>query len=108
MKNELLKKPLPWVIGGVMVLVFFISRFSDVIIDWLWFTELGYDNIFWRLLFLKIILELVAGLLTFAFLRFNLHLAFRKAMSEREEGESGKKVNEIFSGEKYRVLPSLW
>jgi len=94
-----------WAIAALALVLFLLARFSGLIVDWLWFGDLGYPNVFRRLLLLKVGLGLIGGGVAFVFLGFNLHFAFQRALASdlRFEGN----VIELFPGERLRLPASL-
>lgn len=71
--------------------------------DWLWFKEIGYKTIFKTILATKIILGLIAGLITFGLIYLNLkiaqyltrHRTFFVPLKEREQINIKKYTNKI-------------
>jgi uncharacterized membrane protein (UPF0182 family) len=59
----------------VFVLLLFFRQAVGLYVDWLWFTEVGYTQVFTTSLTYKFILGLVAGLLVAAFLYVNVKIA---------------------------------
>jgi len=61
------------------VLIFFIIMVSSgavrLITDWFWFEQIGFENIFTTILITKILLGLIAGLISFGLIYLNLRLA---------------------------------
>jgi uncharacterized membrane protein (UPF0182 family) len=107
MNSRLLKHRFGWIVAATIIILFLLGRFSAVLVDWLWFAELGYKVVFRRLLLLRLALGAVAGLAAFVFLGFNLKVAFRRALAGGMRAESAGNVVEIFPGEKYRIPPPL-
>src|SRR6056297_1837369 len=103
-KGTSLKHLLSWTIAAVVLALFLLGRFSDIIVDWLWFTQMNYGQIFTRILLLKVSLAALAGAVAFLFLGFNLQVAFRRALTTELLAEDN--VIEVFPGERIRV-PSL-
>jgi len=65
-----------WIVGIIAFLSF--SLFSTVIafiVDWLWFSEIGYTEVFITSLLAKVILGLVVSIFAFLFLFINLRVA---------------------------------
>lgn len=63
----------------ILIIIFFFIFLSlvDLITDWFWFQEIGFENIFTTILGTKIILGLVVGLITFGLIYLNLKIASR-------------------------------
>jgi len=65
------------VVSGALILLMFLDRIVDLWADWLWFSEVGYTNVFGGLLRTKILLFLLFGLGMAVFIGGNLYLAYR-------------------------------
>ncbi|HVM21243.1 MAG TPA: UPF0182 family protein [Egibacteraceae bacterium] len=74
---------LPYVIGGVVLLIFLASRIATFYTDVLWYDMVGYAQVFWRALGARIGVGAVAGVLVAAVLIGNLLLARRLAPAYR-------------------------
>jgi len=90
-----------WTLAVVFLLLFLFGRFSNLIVDWLWFEELTYSVVFFRILALKISLGVVAGAAVFVFLGLNLHYALRRALATDLQAEDN--TIEILPDVKYRL-----
>jgi uncharacterized membrane protein (UPF0182 family) len=64
-------------IGAVVAIVFFFPGSSDLLTDWWWFREIGYQIVFTRALTTRVLLFLAAGGLTAGVLYLNLRVAQR-------------------------------
>ena len=62
------------VIVGLLIIG---PRFIDTYVNWLWFGELGYRSVFTTVLFTRLIVFLVAGLLVGAIVFAGMALAYR-------------------------------
>src|SRR6202008_893930 len=62
---------------GVIVLLLAGPRLIDAYVDWLWFGELGYRSVFTTVLFTRLVLFLVAGLLVGGLVFAGLALGYR-------------------------------
>ncbi len=67
---------LPLVLLGIVVLLG-LPAFAEFYTDWLWFRELGYEQVFIRSLTARSTITALAGFAAFAVLASNLALAFR-------------------------------
>ncbi len=76
-----------WIIIGFAVFLLF-SFLSDgilnVLTDWLWFGERGYQALFYKTILLQWGIGLTAGVLSFAFLFFNYRYALRQLGDPKE------------------------
>ncbi len=64
------------ILAAFLILVF-VPRLASFFADWIWFRQVGFENIFTTMLGTKITLGLLAGLFTFGFIYLNLKLACR-------------------------------
>ncbi len=62
---------------AAVVLLLVGPRFIDTYVDWLWFGELGYRSVFTTVLFTRVVVFLVVGLLVGAVVFAGLALAYR-------------------------------
>jgi uncharacterized protein len=60
---------------AIIVLLLFFRQAIDLYVDWLWFQEVGYSDLFTRILFSKSIVALGSGVLLGALVYFNLKAA---------------------------------
>lgn len=90
-----------WTLAVFFLFLFLFGRFSNLIVDWLWFEELTYPVVFTRILALKISLGLVAGAAAFVFLGLNLHYGLRRALATDLQAEDN--TIEILPDVKYRL-----
>jgi uncharacterized membrane protein (UPF0182 family) len=65
------------VVGATLALLLLADRFVNVWVDWLWFREVGYTQVFTGVLRTKIWLFVIFGVGLGAFVAGNLYLAFR-------------------------------
>jgi uncharacterized protein len=66
------------VAGGVVVLLFiFLNLMSGVYVDLLWFRELGFGGVFWRVFWTRVLLGVLFGALFFLVLLANLLIVRR-------------------------------
>src|SRR2546423_2831053 len=63
--------------GAVMALVFFFAPLVRLLAEWPWFSALGYERVFGTRLIASLLLGIVTGGLSFAFLYGNLRFAQR-------------------------------
>ena len=68
---------------AVVVLLLFFRQAIDLYIDWLWFEEVGYSDIFTKILFSKTLVGLTAGALLGLLLYSNLKFAAKPPSSLR-------------------------
>jgi uncharacterized protein len=61
--------------ASFVLLVFVLPSFAIVYTDWLWFGEVGYEQIFLRILNARIVLGAVVLVITFGVLYFNIRVA---------------------------------
>ncbi len=74
-----------WLIAIILIALFLLWRCSALLVDWLWFSQLGYQTVFYRLFLSKLVLGIVPGLIAFVFFALNLRLVFRKLTSVSED-----------------------
>ncbi|MCC7201918.1 MAG: UPF0182 family protein [Nitrospirae bacterium] len=65
----------------VLLVVFIVPNLLGLLIDWYWFQEIGYTNIFSTILITKIFLGLGVGILSFVIIYLNFWLAQRLVVS---------------------------
>src|SRR3990172_2198736 len=65
----------------VLLAIFIIPNFLGLLTDWYWFQEIGFTNIFTKILVTKIFLGLSVGLLSFVIIYLNFWLAQRLVVS---------------------------
>jgi uncharacterized membrane protein (UPF0182 family) len=69
------------VLAVIILALIILSTITGKIVEWLWMTQLGYKNIFWRLLFIKLgwfgIAFVVVFLYFWANLRLLIHLSLK-------------------------------
>jgi uncharacterized membrane protein (UPF0182 family) len=66
-----------WLLVGMAILLFFISPLVRLLAEWPWFGALGYERVFAARLIGSLLLGIVAGGVSFAFLYGNLRFAQR-------------------------------
>ena len=67
-----------WILAGVAFLVFYVSSsVIEFVVDYLWFSSLGYLQVFTQVLMLRIWLGVAAGVVAFALIFGNLWLALK-------------------------------
>lgn len=72
------RKPLwLWLLPIAILLFVLLPGMASFYSDWLWFKEVGFENVFLTVLRMKFILGLIGGLLAALFLWLNLKLAIR-------------------------------
>ena len=74
-----------WLIAIILIALFLLWRCSALLVDWLWFSQLGYQTVFYTLFLSKLVLGIVPGLIAFVFFALNLRLVFRKLTSVSED-----------------------
>ena len=67
------------VLLALVLLVTGVPAIAEFYTDWLWFKELGYEQVFLRSLSAQTLVTVIAGLVVFALLAGNLLLALRVA-----------------------------
>jgi uncharacterized protein len=65
------------VVAGALLLLIFLDQIVDLWTDWLWYTEVGYTEVFGGLIRTRIWLFILFGIGVGAFVAANLYLAFR-------------------------------
>lgn len=65
------------VLGVLLVLFVVIGALTGVYVDFLWFEETGYTNVFWTEIQTRALLFALAGLATGAIVALNVYLAYR-------------------------------
>jgi uncharacterized protein len=68
--------------GLIALFILAIPRLFQLLTDWYWFEEIGFNNIFTTILFSKILLGLGVGTLTFLIIYLNLWLTRRLVSSK--------------------------
>lgn len=58
-----------WIVAGVLLLLFALSRSLDIYVSALWFESLGYSAVYWYILKLKVLLFLIFLVVTVVVLR---------------------------------------
>jgi uncharacterized protein len=64
-----------WIAGAVVLALVLLSGLVGIYVDVLWFREVGFSNVFWTVLWSRVLLAVVFGLLFFAILYANLLIA---------------------------------
>ena len=59
-------------LGWVIVVLFLLAGTAELLAELLWFQELGYASVFWRILLTQLIIVVVSTLIVFAYLFGNL------------------------------------
>jgi uncharacterized membrane protein (UPF0182 family) len=79
MNNERSKRRAFWIIAivGIIIALAVLSKISGLVVEWLWMGQLGYENIFWRLLSIKWALFGLAFTIVFLYFWINLRLILR-------------------------------
>jgi uncharacterized protein len=70
---------------AVILALFFLSLLTGKLVEWLWMKELGYENIFWELLAIRLGWFGLAFVLVFIYFWGNLLLALRNSLTSEEE-----------------------
>ncbi|HZD54867.1 MAG TPA: UPF0182 family protein, partial [Candidatus Aquicultoraceae bacterium] len=95
-----------WAVLAVALLALFVlSRTTDWLVEWLWMRTLGYENVFLRLLAVKLLLFAAGAAVSFAYLFANLSLAGRKILAlYGAVADDGLRIR-TFRGDVIRVSP---
>ena len=67
-------------IAAVIFILIFLSLITGKAVEWLWMRQLGYENIFWQLLFIKLGWFGLAFILVFLYFWGNLRLLVRAGL----------------------------
>ncbi|NMA69767.1 MAG: UPF0182 family protein [Desulfitobacterium sp.] len=81
-----MKKTWLFVIVGILLLGLAIYGISTLYMDWLWYSDLGYEILFWKPFISKIIMQLVNGSILFIFIAaflFSIRHAILNFVNER-------------------------
>jgi len=70
--------PLPIVIGALVVIGIALVSMSGFYADWLWFKSVNFTSVWSTLLLTKIVLFVVAGLITAALILLNIIIAYKR------------------------------
>lgn len=92
-------------IAAVGLVLFVLGRFSNLLVDWLWFGELGYRTVFVRLLSLKLGLGILAGAILLAYFGGNLHFAVKHGLTKAAKDQE-RFIADV-TGAHYKIRPSL-
>lgn len=65
------------VVAIAILAILFFKKIIAFYTDWLWFSSLGFGSVFWTIFSAKVLLFLILGILSFAFLWTNVYLARR-------------------------------
>ena len=72
------------IVAAIVVLVLiFGSRILGLYVDWLWFGEVGFRGVFWTRIWWQVLVGVVAFVVFFVIVEFNVELARRLAPSYR-------------------------
>lgn len=82
------KIAIPGLLGAVLSLVL-LSAGCGLIVKWLWMGQLGYEEIFWRLLTMKLVLFAGAFAVAFLYVGINLWWSIRNSRAAGGEKEAG-------------------
>ena len=74
------RRILGFLVLAVIFALFFFSLLTGRLVEWLWMKELGYENIFWELLAIKLGWFGLAFVLTFLYFWGNLRLVVRNSL----------------------------
>jgi uncharacterized membrane protein (UPF0182 family) len=69
-------------IAAVIFVLIFLSLITGKLVEWLWMKQLGYENIFWRLLVIKLEWLGTAFILVFLYFWANLRLVMRTGLRD--------------------------
>jgi uncharacterized membrane protein (UPF0182 family) len=67
-------------IAAVIFILIFLSLITGKLVEWLWMGQLGYENIFWKLLFIRLGWFGIAFVLVFLYFWANLRLVMRTGL----------------------------
>lgn len=78
------------VLVGLFVILSLLGTFTSVYVNWLWFGEVGFRNVYRTILLTKIVLFLIVGLVLAVIIGANVYLAYRirppfRPMSQEQE-----------------------
>ena len=94
------------VVAGALLLLIFLDQIVDLWTDWLWYSEVGYTQVFGGLIRTRIWLFVLFGVGVAAFVAANLYLAFRLRPMMRSNSPEQQAL------ERYRMVLSprigLW
>src|SRR5215471_16008954 len=65
------------VVAAALIVLIFLDQIVDIWTDWLWYTEVGYTNVYGGVLRTKIALFLIFGVIVAVVIGGNLHPAYR-------------------------------
>ena len=83
MKRPAIGRRIFWYgLAAVILVLIFLSLITGKLVEWLWMGQLGYETIFWRLLFIKLGWFGVAFILVFLYFWVNLRLAMRTGLRD--------------------------
>jgi uncharacterized membrane protein (UPF0182 family) len=83
MKRFLAGRSIFWLLLAVVIFVLiFLSLITGKLVEWLWMGQLGYENIFWELLFIKLAWFGIAFVLVFLYFWTNLRLAMKTGLRD--------------------------
>ena len=71
------------IVAIVVLVLVFGSRILGLYVDWLWFGEVGFRSVFWTRIWWQVLVGVVAFVLFFVIVEFNVELARRLAPSYR-------------------------
>src|SRR5688572_28979833 len=71
------------ILGAVLLLSFLLPSFATVYTDWLWFQEVGHDQVFLRTLNTRIAIGAAVFAMIFGVLFLNIHIA-QTGLQQRE------------------------
>jgi uncharacterized protein len=81
MKRLAIGRRIFWYVLAAVIFVFiFLSLITGKLVEWLWMVQLGYETIFWRLLFIKLGWFGLAFILVFLYFWGNLRLLVRAGL----------------------------
>ena len=69
-----------YVLAAVILVLIFLSLITGKLVEWLWMVQLGYETVFWRLLFIKLGWFGLAFILVFLYFWGNLRLLVRAGL----------------------------
>ena len=88
----------------VVILLIALALTTDFLIDWAWFSAVGYGSVYWTILGAKLVLFGLVFVGSTAFLSVNGFLAYRFA----EPWRSNRRIDAVQEFMRVQTLPQLW
>jgi uncharacterized membrane protein (UPF0182 family) len=77
------------VAAAIVAAIIVITLLSGKIVEWLWMGQLGYGQVFWKLLSVKVLLFVLTFAVVFVYFWINLHVAFKNDQGGGRQREVG-------------------